>query len=63
MGAGAPGPRATDMLTIDRPDIDFVALARGMGVQAARADELGAFARELGRALAHRGPSLVELVL
>ena len=63
VGAGAPGPRATDMLTIDRPDIDFVALARGMGVQAARADELGAFARELGRALAHRGPSLVELVL
>src|SRR5579862_8208341 len=34
VGAGEPGQRAQDMLKIDRPTIDFVALAKGMGVPA-----------------------------
>ena len=63
VGAGAPGPRATDMLTLDRPDLDWVALARGMGVEAVRVDDLSQFAAQLKRALAHQGPSLVEVVL
>src|SRR3982074_1701277 len=33
-GAGEPGQRALDMLKIDRPAIDWVSLAKGMGVQA-----------------------------
>jgi thiamine pyrophosphate-dependent acetolactate synthase large subunit-like protein len=32
VGAGEPGQRALDMLKIDRPALDFVALAKGMGV-------------------------------
>ena len=28
---GKPGPKAASMLRIDGPDLDFVALARGMG--------------------------------
>src|SRR5229473_3505320 len=35
--AGTPGPKAADMLDIGRPDLDWVALARGMGVPASRA--------------------------
>jgi acetolactate synthase-1/2/3 large subunit len=63
VGAGTPGRRATDMLTLDRPTLDFVAIARGMGVQASRAEELGEFARLFGRAMSQRGPVLIELVL
>ena len=63
VGAGTPGRRATDMLTLDRPAIDFVSIARGMGVEAARADDLGEFARLFGRAMAQRGPMLIELVI
>ncbi|MEN9315021.1 MAG: hypothetical protein RIS35_1414 [Pseudomonadota bacterium] len=63
VGAGAPGPRATDMLTLDRPDLDWTALARGMGVEASRAEDLSQFATQLRRAIAHRGPSLVEVWL
>lgn len=63
VGAGTPGHRATDMLTLDRPDLDFVSLARGMGVSAHRADELGEFARLFARAMSERGPALIELVL
>ncbi len=32
-----PGPKALDMLDLSRPDLDFVALATGMGVPATRA--------------------------
>ena len=36
VGAGNPGRRALDMLEIGRPDLDWVSMARGMGVPAAR---------------------------
>jgi acetolactate synthase I/II/III large subunit len=63
MGGAAPGRRAGDMLTLDRPDLDWVALARGHGVDAARASTLDQLAAELSRAFARRGPYLVELVI
>jgi len=63
VGAGAPGRNATDMLTIDRPDLDWVALAKGHGVEAGRAQTLEDLAREFKRGLASSGPYLVEVVL
>jgi acetolactate synthase-1/2/3 large subunit len=63
VGAGAPGQRATDMLTLDRPALDWRALARGHGVEAGQATDLGAFASELRRGLACEGPYLIELLL
>jgi acetolactate synthase-1/2/3 large subunit len=62
MGAGTPGQRAADMLTLDRPHLDWVSLARGLGVEGARAGTLDEFASQLKRAFAQRGPYLVELV-
>jgi len=63
VGAGAPGRRATDMLTLDRPALDWCALARGHGVESGRAADLGEFARQLRRGLAGDGPYLIELLL
>jgi acetolactate synthase I/II/III large subunit len=63
VGAGAPGRRAHDMLTLDRPHPDWCALARGFGVEAGRAADLGEFARQLQRGLDSSGPYLVELLL
>jgi acetolactate synthase-1/2/3 large subunit len=63
VGAGAPGQRALDMLTLDRPNLDWCALARGHGVESAQAADLGSFARELRRGLASRGPYLIELLV
>ncbi|HET9664107.1 MAG TPA: thiamine pyrophosphate-dependent enzyme, partial [Burkholderiales bacterium] len=62
MGAGTPGQRAADMLTLDRPLLDWVSLARGLGVESARAVTLDEFAAQLKNAFARRGPYLVELV-
>jgi len=63
VGAGTPGPRARDMLDLGRPDLDFVQIARGLGLHAARAGTAEQFADELGRALATPGPSVVEAVV
>ncbi len=63
VGADDPGPRALDMLDLARPDLGFVDIARGLGVPAARADSAESFTRELARALATPGPSLVEAVI
>lgn len=63
VGAGAPGRKATDMLTLDRPNLDWVALAKGCGVEAGRAASLDELARQFERGLARRGPYLIELVM
>lgn len=63
MGAGNPGPRAVDMLTLDRPDIGWTALAQGMGVEAAQVEDCAALGQALTRGLASPGPYLVEVVM
>jgi acetolactate synthase-1/2/3 large subunit len=63
VGAHADGPRAKAMLDLSRPDLDFVALARGMGVPATRATTAEEFADQLGRSLSTPGPSVIEAVL
>ncbi|MBK4738540.1 acetolactate synthase large subunit [Noviherbaspirillum pedocola] len=63
VGAGTPGPTALSMLTLDTPNLDWVALAKGHGVAASRAHSLEELARALGRALTDHGPRLVELVI
>jgi acetolactate synthase-1/2/3 large subunit len=63
VGAGTPGPRAHGMLDIARPDLDFAAMAQGMGVPASRATTAEEFTVALERALGEEGPVLVEAVL
>jgi len=63
VGAEGAGPRAKAMLDIRRPDLDFVALAQGMGVTATRATTAEDFNEQLARALATPGPTVVEAVV
>jgi len=63
VGADAPGPRARDMLDLGRPDIDFVQLAAGMGLHAARAETAEEFSDQLAKALATPGPSVIEAII
>ncbi len=63
VGAQNVGRKALDMLDIDRPTLDFVALARGMGVPGERVEDMDEFNAALARGLAHKGPYLVEAVL
>ncbi len=63
VGADSSGPRSREMLDLGRPAIDFVHLAKGLGLQAARAETAETFTDELARALATPGPSVVEAVI
>lgn len=60
VGAGKPGARAKDMLTLDRPCLDWQAIAKGHGLDSAVASNLEEFATHLSRAFGQRGPFLLE---
>jgi acetolactate synthase-1/2/3 large subunit len=61
-GVGAkPGPTATDLFALERPALDWVAMAKSMGVEAARADSLERLADLLRRSFSTAGPFLIEL--
>ncbi|OCK58383.1 acetolactate synthase large subunit [Bradyrhizobium sp. LMTR 3] len=61
VGAGEPGQRAIDMLKIDRPTLDFVALAKGMGVPARAVTTADEFNKALEDAVRESGPRLIEV--
>ncbi|MCB1676196.1 MAG: acetolactate synthase large subunit [Halioglobus sp.] len=60
---GVPGPKAASMLNIGGPDMDFVATARGMGVDASRATTAEEFNRQFAGAMAGTGPYLIEAMV
>jgi len=62
-GAGAPGPVANGMIDIGDPEIDWVKLAEGLGVEASRATTAAEFVAQFGCAMRERGPRLIEAVL
>src|SRR5271167_2976306 len=63
VGAGNPGRKALDMLDLGHPDLDWVALAKGMGVPGARVATMDEFNLRLAEGIATPGPFLVEVVL
>ena len=63
LGVGNPGPRALNMFEIGRPSLDWVHLAKGMGVPAARVTSLEEFSKSLTEGFESQGPSLIEVPL
>ena len=63
VGVNSFGRNASRMLSLDEPALDWVALANGMGVEAASAETCEGFAAMLDYALAKPGPFLIEAVL
>ncbi len=63
VGAKNVGRKALDMLDLSHPDLDFVALARGMGVPGARVETMEEFNRRFVEGVRTPGPYLVEVML
>ena len=63
VGAGDMGSRAMDMLTLDRPALDWVSLAKGMGVPGVSVTSAEDFNKALENANASQGPKLIEVVM
>ena len=62
VGVGNPGPRAIDMLSLDRPNLDWVQMARGMGVEAEAVTDCAGLDAALQTGLASDGPYLIEAI-
>ena len=63
VGAGTPGRKALSMLDIDNPTLDWIALAKGMGVSGTRVATAEELCREIDRGFAEPGPYLIEVPL
>jgi acetolactate synthase-1/2/3 large subunit len=57
------GARANDLIDIGRPDLDFVRLSEGLGVEASRATTGDEFADQFAQAMRTPGPRLIEALL
>jgi acetolactate synthase-1/2/3 large subunit len=62
-GTSSPGTKVLSLIDLDQPVIDWVSLARGMGVSAVSVNTAEGLSHELGKALAEPGPHLIEMAL
>ncbi len=63
VGVQEPGRNARRMLDLQEPSLEWVSLARGMGVDAVSVDTIEGFADALRAGLKRRGPFLIEAVI
>jgi acetolactate synthase-1/2/3 large subunit len=62
-GAGEAGPAASKLLGLGDPSIDWVSLAKGLGVPGARCETAEAFDAAFARAMSEPGPKLIEAAI
>ena len=63
VGAENPGPKSLSLLDLTNPEIDWVSLARSLGVESSRAATVEELADQFGSAMKARGPRLIEAVM
>jgi acetolactate synthase-1/2/3 large subunit len=59
-GGALPGRASDNFFDLGRPDLDWVGLAKGMGVEAVSVETLEGFADTFRAACSRRGPFLIE---
>ena len=62
-GSGNPGPSASKLLDLGDPKIDWVSVAKGMGVPAVRCETAEDFDAAFARAMAEPGPKFIEAAI
>ncbi|MEH6447080.1 MAG: acetolactate synthase large subunit [Oleispira sp.] len=63
VGAEGAGPKAKSQLDLSKTEIDFVAIAKGMGMPAERATTAEDFNDALARAIREPGPHLIDAIV
>lgn len=58
-----PGADALSMLNLDRPELDFVSMARGLGVPGRRVDDVESLMHAIEDAALEPGPFLIEAMI
>jgi acetolactate synthase-1/2/3 large subunit len=63
VGVQNPGPRAIDMLTLDRPYVNWCNIAKGMGVDSLQVLDCNKLMKALEVGLKKSGPFLIEIII
>jgi len=63
VGAQNPGRKALDMLSLGNPDLNWVQLAKGLGVEGRRATTIDELVSAFRAGLSAAGPFLIEVML
>jgi len=63
VGVTLAGPQVSSLVNLNRPDINWVKLAEGMGVPAVSVSCVEGLSKEFSRALSEPGPHLIEMIL
>ena len=63
LGVTEPDPRTSALLTLDNPRVDWVSLAKSLGVDGIACDTVEAFSAAFQGAMSRRGPFLIEACL
>ncbi len=61
VGVAEIGPKASGLLDLDNPEIDWVSLARSFGIDAERVDTMDLFSSAIDAGIATQGPYLIEV--
>jgi len=62
-GVNNVGPKVRQMLDLHDPELDWVMLGRGMGVESSRATTVSEFACQFEDAMKAKGPRLIEAII
>lgn len=63
VGVGEVGAKALSMLDLHNPEMNWVQIATGLGVEASRATTCEEFAAQYASAMKQRGPRLIEVMI
>ena len=63
LGIGPVGAKALSMLDLHNPELNWVKIANGLGVEASRSSTCEEFASQFASAISARGPRLIEAAL
>lgn len=63
VGAENAGPKAKSQLDLSNPGIDFVSIAKGMGMPAQRVHKAKAFNKAIKNAFSEPGPHLIDAIV
>lgn len=63
VGAENPGPKALSMLDLHNPELNWVQLGQGMGVESVRVETVEEFTDAFAAAMKQKGPRLIEVMI
>ncbi len=61
VGVAQPGPRADEMFSLTKPNLDWVSMSRGMGVDATKVSDMASLADVFSYAVKQNSPYLIEI--